>query len=244
MKPQHMYKYFTSLLLVLLISTSAIAQDKKLPSQDGVKKDSINLNPKRYGLRLGVDLIRVAKPFLDDDFEVGFEINADYRIKKNLFISGEIGIDERTTETDFLSSTASGSYIKAGVDINLFNNWPGLDNLIYTGFRLGYSTFDQTINSFTIFNTDQTFPSTQSTETTEFDGLDAIWGEFIFGAKAEVLPNLYLGINVQFKILLNETEPGNFENLYIPGYNRTFDTGAFGFGLGYNISYLIPFRKK
>jgi len=222
-----------------------MAQDEKTPIiQDNNVKDSINLNQKKYGLRLGVDLIRVVKPFVDDDFETGFEINADYRIKKNLFISGEIGIDERTTETDFLSSTASGSYIKAGVDINLYDNWPGADNLIYAGFRAGYSTFDQTINSFTIFNTDQTFTPAESTEPIELNGLDAIWGEVIFGAKAEVLPNLYLGVNVQFKILLTETEPDNFENLYIPGYNRTFDTGAFGFGFGYNISYLIPFKKK
>ena len=62
--------------------------------------------------------------------------------------------------------------------------------------------------------------------------------------KAEVLPNLFLGANVQFKILASETEPDNFENLYIPGYNRTFDSGRFGIGFGYNVSYLIPIYKK
>ena len=41
-----------------------------------------------------------------------------------------------------------------------------------------------------------------------------------------------------------ETEPENFENLYIPGFGRTFDSGNFGVGFGYNVSYLIPLYKK
>ncbi len=241
-----MHNYVIRLLLAFFVSASALAQNKTplATAKDSIVNDTINLNPKTYGLRVGIDLIRVVKPFVDSDFDTGFEINADYRIKKNLYISAEIGIDERTTETDFLSSTASGSYIKAGVDINIYDNWPGLDNLIYAGFRIGYSNFDQVINSFTVFNTDQTFEPETNTTPTTLSGLNAIWGEVIFGAKAEVLPNLYLGLNIQFKLLASETDSENFDNLYIPGYNRTFDNGAFGFGLGYNISYLIPFSKK
>ena len=53
-----------------------------------------------------------------------------------------------------------------------------------------------------------------------------------------------MGLNVQFKGLITEKEPDNFENVYIPGFNRTFDSGGFGVGFGYNISYLIPIYKK
>ena len=53
-----------------------------------------------------------------------------------------------------------------------------------------------------------------------------------------------MGINVQFKYLISDDQPSNFENIYIPGYNRTFDSGRIGFGYGYNIAYLIPIFKK
>ncbi len=35
-----------------------------------------------------------------------------------------------------------------------------------------------------------------------------------------------------------------FDNLYIPGFNRTYDFSEFGAGFGYGISYLIPIYKK
>ena len=120
-----------------------------------------------------------------------------------------------------------------------------MGNLIYSGFRVGASTFSQTLNSYTVYNSDQYWDNPITiTDAEEFDGLTAIWVELILGMKAEVLPNLFLGANVQFKILASETEPDNFENLYIPGYNRTFDSGRFGIGFGYNVSYLIPIYKK
>ena len=51
-------------------------------------------------------------------------------------------------------------------------------------------------------------------------------------------------MNVQLKGRITDTKPSNYENLYIPGFNRTFDSGTFGVGFGYNISYLIPIFKK
>lgn len=66
----------------------------------------------------------------------------------------------------------------------------------------------------------------------------------MFGFKAEVLTNLFVGVNLQMKRRLYETQPDNFENIYIPGFGRTFDSGKFGIGFGYNVSYLVPLYKK
>jgi len=180
---------------------------------------------------------------LDDDY-TGFEINADYRYSKSLFIAGELGTEEKTTSTEFLNSTAKGSYFKAGIDYNMYKNWLNMENMIYSGFRVGASAFSQTINSYTIFNTNQDFLQNTITESIEYNGLTAIWAELIFGIKAEVLNNLYVGLNVQLKGRISETEPDNFENIYIPGFGSTYDSGSFGIGFGYNVSYLIPLYKK
>ena len=59
-----------------------------------------------------------------------------------------------------------------------------------------------------------------------------------------ILNNFFVGLNIQLKGRLSETQPDNFENIYIPGFGRTFDSGNFGFGFGYNVSYLIPLIKK
>jgi len=228
-------------ILLLLMSLSALAQNQD--TTDPVVSDSLKIT-NRYGIRLGGDLSKLIRTVLDDDYK-GFEVMGDYRLTKRLYIAGEIGLEEKTTNSEFLSSTANGSYFKAGIDYNTFDNWFGMENAIYGGLRVGASTFTQTINSFTVYNTNQ-YWGEQFTSTTpqEFSGLTALWTELIIGLKAEVLPNLYLGLNAQLKVLISDDQPSNFENIFIPGFNKTYDSGRFGVGYGYNISYLIPLYKK
>lgn len=231
-----MLKYSISFIAILLMSLSALAQD------EGTRLDSLKFEEK-YGLRIGADLSKIVKTLVDDDFS-GFEIFADYRISKRVYVAGEIGTEEKTTSTEFLNATTKGSYLKGGIDFNLYRNWFGMENMIYSGFRAGASTFTQTVNSYTIYNTNQTFEQPTITDGREYSGLTAIWGELIIGLKAETINNLFIGLNIQFKGLISETAPDNFENIYIPGFNRTYDSGSFGIGFGYNISYLIPLYKK
>ena len=44
--------------------------------------------------------------------------------------------------------------------------------------------------------------------------------------------------------MVSQDQPSGFENLYVPGFNRTYDSGRFGIGFGYTLSYLIPIYKK
>lgn len=231
-----------SISCVLLITTSAVAQVEATTETQTQEQDSVKFT-ERYGLRIGGDLSKLVRSFLKDNYS-GFEVNADYRLTKRLYVAGEIGFEEKTTENEVLNSTAKGGYFKGGIDYNMYQNWFGMENMIYSGFRVGASSFTQTINSFTTYNTNQFWEQFSSDEEIEFDGLNAIWAEIIIGIKAEVFQNLYIGLNVQLKGLVSETEPDNFENLYIPGFDRTYDSGRFGIGFGYNISYLIPLYKK
>lgn len=237
MKHQHMLKYFISGICLLLVSFSTLAQDET------VEQDSIKYQNK-YGLRLGFDLGKLVRTLADNDYS-GFEITGDYRLTSNLYLATELGNEEKKTETEFLKSSAQGSYIKAGIDYNMYQNWYGMDNLIFAGLRVGYSTFEQTLDEYTIYDTNNAaWGQYTVSEGQEFTGLNATWIELIFGIKVETFNNLYLGINMQLKSRMTETEPDNFENLYIPGIGRTYDSGSFGVVFGYNISYLIPLYKK
>lgn len=214
-------------------------------SQETNKKtiDTITYKQK-YGLRLGVDVYKPFRTFTNDNY-TGIEINGDYRLTKRLYLAGEIGTEERTTTTDYLDVTAKGSYFKAGFDFNFYRNWLDMENMMYGGFRVGVSSFSQTLNSYTIYNTDQYYEDPATIlESEEFNGLSSLWAELILGMKVEVLNNIYIGVNVQLKGRITEDQPENFGNLHIPGFNKVFDSGRFGVGFGYNLSYLIPIYNK
>ena len=241
MKQRHTLTYsISSLLLMLLFCVSINAQNEDIVSN---ANDSTKIKLK-YGLRVGGDIGKLIRSFIDDEYS-GFEVSTDYRLKKRLYIAGEIGFDEKTSITEYLNTNTKGSYIKGGIDYNMYENWLNMDNMIYSGFRIGASSFSHTLNSFQVYSTDQYWtPQFTSTTPQDFDGLTAIWVELILGIKAELFNNLFLGLNVQLKGLVSETEPGNFENIYIPGFNKTFDSSRIGVGYGYTLSYRIPLYKE
>jgi hypothetical protein len=240
MKQKHTLTYFiSSIAFILLFCVSVNAQNDSIPK---TVNDSLKIKEK-YGLRVGGDIGKLIRSFVDDDFS-GFEISADYRLKKRLYIAGELGTEENKTVTDYLNITTKGSYIKGGIDYNMYQNWLDMDNMIYAGFRIGASTFSHNLNSYTIYTTNQYWNQTTINDLREYNGLTAFWAEIILGIKAQLLNNLYLGLNVQLKFLASETKPDNFENVYIPGFNKTFDSSGIGAGFSYTLSYRIPLYKK
>jgi len=53
-----------------------------------------------------------------------------------------------------------------------------------------------------------------------------------------------MGVNLQLKRLMSEERPENFDNLFIPGFNKVLDDNSIGVGLGYSIMYQIPLYTK
>jgi len=224
-----MLKYYINLIFVLLV-TSLFAQTK----------DSINITHK-YGLRVGIDLYGPLQNYITPN-KKNFEIVADYRLSYKLFIAGELGKTDNLTKLDYMQFNTNGTYLKAGIDYNTYQNWLGMDNMVYFGGRIGYSNFSQTLLNYTV-NSNPFFTGTPFTTPQTFDNLNAKWFEIVFGVKAETLNNLYLGFSFRSKFIIATKEPTNFKNLYIPGFNNVFLNNS-GFGFNYTLSYLIPFKKK
>ena len=241
MKTQFMFaSTIRCVLVMLLFSLIATAQSEEIETV----KDTL-IYKQKYGLRLGADISKIARTFVDDNY-TGLELMGDYRLTKRIYLAGEIGNEERTIENEVLNNTTKGSYFKGGIDLNFYRKWLDMENMIYAGFRAGASTFSQTLNSYGVYNINNQYWNEQVSinESEEFKGLTATWLENQIGIKAEMFNNFYAGFNVQLKGLITETEPNNFENLYIPGFNRTYDSGRFGTGFNFNLSYLIPIFKK
>lgn len=218
-------------LFLLTISINSYSQSK----------DTITYKSP-YGLRLGID---IGKPILGmlDSNSSGIEFTADYRISKNWYIATELGNQTEITVEDYTNSTSKGNFIKIGVNYNAYKNWLDMNNEIFVGFRYGTSTFEQTLNSYRINTGNEYFASNTTATPTTTKGLSAHWTEFVLGIKVETLKNLYLGFSFSYKIMLSLEHPNNFKTLYVPGFNRVFETET-GFGFNYTISYTIPFVNK
>ena len=225
--------------IFLLASLLGKAQEKKALDTTAT---GVPIYPDRYGLRIGVDLHRATRSLYEDGFK-GFEIVADYRLTKKLYFAGEIGTADFTIDDDLVNFTTKGSYFKAGVDINSYENWLDMENMIYIGFRYGFSSFSQNLNSYTIYDQNDYFPDVTVYPNRKYSSLSAHWGEIVGGMKVEVYDNIYLGFSVRLNFLITDKKPQDFDNLYIPGFNRTYD-GSFGVGFNYSLSYFIPLYKK
>lgn len=218
-----------------MFSLSAQSQEKI--------KDSIIPKTDQYGLRLGVDLYRLTRSFYEKDYK-GVEFVGDYRLTKNYFLAAEIGNENKITDDYRLNFTTKGTYLKAGFDYNSYENWLNMRNVLSIGLRYGVSTFSQELNSYKIYNTSPYFQETAFIPSGDkFDGLSAQWMEFVAGLKAEVLHNIFVGFSVKVNYLIVNNKPENFDNLFIPGFNRTYE-GSFGAGFNYTISYFLPIYKK
>ena len=229
--------FFTRILLVFLIPVTIFSQENI------VSTDSVTQKQK-YGLRIGFDINKLVNSYVNNNYD-GFELNADYRISNKLYIASEIGFIDNTEEEEYLNFTTKGTYIKSGIDYNMYTNWLDMQNMIFAGFRIGYSDFDQTINNYTIYDTNnqiwgQSFINTPIKN----EDLSSLWVELIIGVKAEIFNNLFLGFNLEVKKMINSEIKNNIQNMYVPGFNKTFEGSLFGVGFGYKISYLIPIVKK
>lgn len=249
----HMLKYIISLCFCLVF-VAGFSQ-KPPPSNKDNKPERKKEKPKNpkdtlvyktgYGLRLGVDISKPALAMIDKSYN-GLELVGDYRISKNWYIATELGYEEEITFEDYTKSTVSGSYIKLGANVNVYNNWLDMNNEIFIGGRYGFALFDNTLNEYTpnVVSTFPTyFPSNTITANDTATNLTAHWIELQLGIKVETFKNLFVSFSGGYKIGLSITDPENFKTLYAPGFNRVYSTST-GFGFNYTISYLIPFVKK
>lgn len=207
--------------------------------------DTTKTEPKidRYGLRLGIDIYKLTRNFYDKNYK-GVEFVGDYRWNKRYYLAAELGLENKTTEDSRLTFTTQGTYLKAGFDYNAYDNWLDMENILSIGLRYGFSTFNQELNSYRVYNTSQYFNETAPIIVDrKYDLLTASWIEVVAGVKTKVFNNVFVGFSLRLNTLVTNQIPDDFDNLYIPGFNRTYN-GSFGVGFNYTITYFIPIFKK
>tara|TARA_E500000178_G_C16981949_1_gene736234 strand:+ start:1074 stop:1754 length:681 start_codon:yes stop_codon:yes gene_type:complete len=226
-----MLKYFISIITLLFVN---ITLGNVKTANDTLEK---------FGVRAGLDLNKIIRSATHEDYS-GFSLSGDIRLKESFYVFYEIGNEEKEINSNYINSSVKGTYVKFGVNFKL-NNDIRTQNIVYSGLRVGYSNFDQSINSYTIYNTHSIYWGESTINTPiNLSNLNALWIEFIFGMKTEILNNLFLGFELQLKKVIKQKNIQNITNFYIPGFNKTYDSSGLGAGFSYTVSYLIPIIKK
>jgi len=232
MKKVFILKYIISFFTAIIVFPLFSQQEN-----DSTKTKSI------YGLKIGMDLSKQIRMLTEPDYK-GLVLMVDYRLMDKLFVAFELGTEDKLIENEVLNFKTKGSFIKIGANYNVYKNLEDLENEIYVGLRLGTSNFDHKLNSFKVYNTNQYWNQNEIVNYEEFQNLNSTWFELIFGFKAEVINNTYMGISLRLKRLLDQNEPPNFSNLYIPGFNKVLENNNIGVGLTYSLQFRIPIYKK
>jgi len=216
--------YIISLLLLLPVWCSA---------QDTIRYP---INAMR-GIRIGVDVSRLLLPVIYKGERIGFEATADMHIKDNLFAAAEAGLLHVNLNSDDFHYSGNGVYAKVGVDNNLLKSRrPNSNDIVYAGGRYGFSMFSHYADQLTIPGhfwpdaTEQVIPK---------NFMHAHWVELLLGVKAEVLKNLYVGLNFRLKFMIVSPKDNYSTPYQIPGYGNGSE--GFAIGINYCVSYNIHF---
>lgn len=185
------------------------------------------------GLRLGTDLISLAKTPLSDKFD-GYEISADVDFYR-YYLTLEYGSWEKTDLSTDQSYTSGGTYFRVGADVNLLLKDPD-KNMFFVGLRYGRSSFDEQL----IYNlSDAVFGDIS--EVKQNLGMVSGWGEITLGLRVKLWKELWMGYTTRLKLSPSIDDSGEFIVHDIPGYGLASKRNYWGFN--YQLYWRFPIRK-
>ena len=245
MKKVHIWLFIISLFTSLCCtSAQELVQEVKEALKEEIV-DTINKREKKpYTIRFGVDLSKPLMAQLNKDY-FGLELVGDIRLFSEFYGAIELGNERKTLQSERINFKTSGTYLKLGFDYNMYKNWKGMNNAIYLGLRIGNSFHKQKVNEYEPYQINHYWATEiikNGAEIREQESLSARWVEVVTGIKVKMINNIYMGFSLRLNRLMSDTRPENFDNLYIPGFNKKTDENIWGAGFNYTLTYAIPVR--
>ena len=238
MNQVHIWLFIINLFIQLFCASAQKVVEEEVI--DTLKKRE----KKPYTIRFGVDVSKPVIAQFDRDY-FGLELVGDIRLFSEFYGAIEIGNEKKTQQSERINFTTNGTYLKLGFDYNMYKNWKGMNNAIYLGMRIGNSFHKQQVNEYEPYQIDHYWSTgviKQGPEIREQDALSARWVEVVAGIKVKMINNIYMGFSLRLNRLMSETRPVNFDNLYIPGFNKKTDQNVWGAGFNYTLTYAVPIK--
>ena len=191
-----------------------------------------------YGPRIGVNVGSFVGYLLNPPV-IGSEASLDFELFQDIYPIFELGFSTLSDSVGEATYASNGAYARVGLDYNLLDTKDrSIHHAFTVGFRYATSVFKHSADQITVPSDYWGDLLIESYENT----LNGHWFELVGGINAEVLPNLFFGWTVRYKILLNPGMDPLVTPLLIPGFGK--GTSNRGFGFTYTIAYKIPLLKK
>ena len=242
------FLFINILLLIVICANAQIDRmqsmtDNMSKNAQKVDEEEENSKPKvlvikDQGLSFGVDISPLIIRLIEKE-RTGFAFVGRYGFYYRWYANAELGYENAKYSNDNYSYKSNGTYLRLGVDYDIFNNedFPTNDN-IFIGLRYCYSW--------------------QSHESDYFRIVDSYWGDYngsiskssvnshsldaLFGIRCEVVPYIYMGWSFRTRFLLASAHGDDLDPYALAGYGK-YDSKV-NLGFSYTIEYQIPFNRK
>jgi hypothetical protein len=221
-----MLKYSCSLLVLLLLSAGAIAQDR-------LASDSSRHKFLPTGIRIGTDMLTIGKTYYTDYFK-GWEVNVDADVYRRFYVTMDYGSWASNFTLPNGVYANDGTYYRVGVDVNFLLKDPDR-NMFFLGLRHGHSNFKD-YSDYTY--TDPNFGVIDLHAAN--DNAKANWKELTTGLRVKIWKFVWIGAMLRIKFRLKGQNQFDLVSYEVPGYGRTFKTAWYG--LNYQLFIRIPVR--
>lgn len=198
-----------------------------------VKTDTVRRDFLPTGVRIGTDVLSIARNFYDESFS-GWEMNADVDFYRYV-LDVDVGSWSRNFKPDSGSYESKGNYWRIGADVNFLMKDPDR-NMFFFGVRYGRAVFSEAYD-------ERTFSPVWGQFSGKYENTDvsARWFELTTGIRVKIWRMIWMGYTGRFKFGLKTNETGKLIPSDVPGYGRTDKDNTWGFN--YQIFFRIPVRK-
>lgn len=200
--------------------------------KDSVKRDTVKNRYLPTGIRVGADVLALAKSSFQNNFS-GWEVNADVDFHR-YFLIVDYGAWRRAYAGNTENYSNDGTYWRIGADVNFLKKDPER-NMFFFGIRYGRSLFSEHLN---VITEDDVWGDVTRTYTNE--NITARWFELTTGVRVKIWKIFWMGYTGRFKFSLKSSATPAMLPHDIPGYGRTDRETYWGFN--YQIFIRIPFR--
>lgn len=204
-------------------------------SQTDTLKINKRSNYKIKDLFVNADIFGLSKKIFTNQTKIS--AMTTLRFKKSLHAVIEVGYHSGTYDKLNWNVNGKGIYIKPGVLYFFSEDYQNKNNGFYTGLKLGFTNFSQTINQYPIYGQDfnnQTIKINYRSLPAE--QITVFFFEIPLGARVQLgNSKFYLQSELQTKVNISDKNSEGIESLFIPGVGKNnasinFDLFA---GIGY-----------
>ncbi|MCD8260610.1 MAG: DUF6048 family protein [Bacteroides sp.] len=221
-----------AIYIFLLISNvlSLKAQESEIVIENNPENAKI---PFYNGLIFATDLYGLGTWFFGSDMS-NAEVSISANLKHKFFPIIELGLGraDALSEKDVVYKSTT-PYARIGINYNTMAK-KGSKSYLYAGVRYGFSSFKYDVSGPDIEDLvwGGTVPYNYKGESST-----AQWLELLVGVKAEIIKNFALGWSLRYKAPLSVKDNIHSTPWYVPGMGKNKS----GFGMSYDLIYVLPF---